>query len=294
VLNIAGAVLGGFVLGLGAQIFILPYLDSIGGFTLTFAAATAIAAWVATSSSRLSFCGIQIAFAFYLVHLGAFGIQTSLVPSRDRVIGVLLGITMMWLVFDRFRPKKAVSMMVDAFIANLRLLGGLETSVVQAHDKESIAAFCHLRDAIFANFNAVNAQADAVPFEVGPGRLPHMAARNRIRHWQAMLRTFYLMQAALLEARGFASPELISDQEKSSLREIDRSCARVLFEMAKYLEAQSDESGSVPALSIERPIILPEEVQGAQGSLLSMGQELIKILVRMREEMLTVPLYKVG
>ena len=294
VLNIAGAVLGGFVLGLGAQIFILPYVNGISGFTPTFAAASAIAAWVGTSSSRLSYCGIQMAFAFYLVHVSDFAIQTSLTIARDRVLGVLLGVTMMWLVFDRFRPKKAVHGMVDTFIANLRLLRGLATADIKAQNKEAIAAVRRLRDTIAANFTAVNAQADAVPFEVGSGRLRHMAARDRIRRWQAMLRTFYLMQLALLQARVFGSPELTSEEAKNSLREIDRSCADVLFEMAKYLEAQSDESASPPTISIEQPVALPEEAQGEPGSLLSMGQELAKILVRTREEMLAMPLSKVG
>jgi multidrug resistance protein MdtO len=52
------------VLGLSAQILILPGIDSIFGFALFFAAGTAIAAWFATSSPRLSFFGVQIALAF--------------------------------------------------------------------------------------------------------------------------------------------------------------------------------------------------------------------------------------
>ena len=97
----------------------------------------------------------------------------------------------------------------------------------------------------------------------------------------------------MLQARVLGSPELTSEQEKSSLRDIERSCATVLFEISRYLEAQRDESASVPAVSIEVPVVLREEDQGALGSLLSMGQELIKILVRMRDEMLRVPMYKV-
>lgn len=293
-LNIAGAVLGGFVFGLGAQIFILPYVNGTTGFTVTFAAVSAIAAWVGTSSSRLSYCGLQIAFAFYLVHLSDFAIQTSLVIARDRVLGVLLGVTMMWLVFDRFRPKRAVGVMVDTFIANLRLLGELATAEMKGDDKEAVAAVRSLRDKISANFAAVAAQSDAVPFEVGPGRLRHMAAREKIRQWQALLLTFFLMELALLQARVYGSSELITEHDKRSLREIERSCATFLFEMAKRLEAQRDEGASVPPISIERPVVLPEEAPGAPGSLLSMGQELINILVRMRNEMLRVPLYKVG
>ena len=122
VLRIAGAVLGGFIFGLGAQIFILPYIDSITGFALMFAAVTAIAAWLATASTRLSYCGLQMALAFYFVHVNDFTIQTSLSIARDRVLGVLLGVLMMWLVFERFHRKKAADEMIETFTANLRLL----------------------------------------------------------------------------------------------------------------------------------------------------------------------------
>src|SRR6185436_8790068 len=59
ILRISGALVGGFVLGMGSQIFILPHLDSIGGFVLLFVAVTAVAAWFMTSSPRLSYFGIQ-------------------------------------------------------------------------------------------------------------------------------------------------------------------------------------------------------------------------------------------
>jgi multidrug resistance protein MdtO len=296
VLNIAGAVLGGFVLGLGAQILILPHFDSIGGFTLTFAAASAIAAWIGTSSSRLSYCGLQTAFAFYLVHLSDFSLQTSLTPARDRVLGVLLGVTMMWLVFDRFRPKKAVSVMVDTFIANLRLLGGLATTEMQGHDQEAIAAVHRLRDTISANFAAVTSQADAVPFEVGSGRMRHMAARERIRRWQAMLRTFYLLQLAVPQVRVYGSQEILSapeQNEQNALFRIDQSCSGVLMQMAKYLEVQHDEEPRQPAFSIDHPLFLPEAAEAKAGSLLSIGREMAKILDRIRGEMLAVPLFNV-
>ena len=63
------------------------------------AAMTAVAAWIGTASSRLSFAGVQFGFAFYLIPLSEFSVQTNLSAARDRVLGVLLGITMMWLVF---------------------------------------------------------------------------------------------------------------------------------------------------------------------------------------------------
>jgi multidrug resistance protein MdtO len=111
-LRFAGAIVGGFLLGVGSQIFILPYVDSIAGFTVLFVLVTGVASWIATSSPRLSHFGLQIAVAFYLINLQEFARQTSLSVARDRVVGILLGLLMMWLVFDRLwgAPAAAAEM----------------------------------------------------------------------------------------------------------------------------------------------------------------------------------------
>jgi hypothetical protein len=54
-LRLSGFLVGGLVLGMGAQIFVLPYLDSIFGFTILFIVVTGLASWFATCSPRLSF-----------------------------------------------------------------------------------------------------------------------------------------------------------------------------------------------------------------------------------------------
>ena len=64
VLRLSGAAIGGFIFGMGAQVFVLPYIDNIGGFTVLFAFVTGIAAWIATSSTRLSYLGVHLALAF--------------------------------------------------------------------------------------------------------------------------------------------------------------------------------------------------------------------------------------
>ena len=87
--------------------------------------ATGAAAWFLTSSPRFSYFGSQFAVAFYLINLGEFRIQTSLVPARDRVVGILLGLFMMWLIFDQLWGASAVVEMKRTFISNLRLLAQL-------------------------------------------------------------------------------------------------------------------------------------------------------------------------
>lgn len=76
------------------------FLDSIVGFALPFAAVSATAAWVAASSPRLSYFGRQMALAYYLTMFQGWGITASLATSRDRLMGILLGLPLMWLVFD--------------------------------------------------------------------------------------------------------------------------------------------------------------------------------------------------
>src|SRR5260370_9152328 len=112
-------------MGIGAQVFILPYLDSIAGFTLVFVAATIVAAWCAASSPRFSYFGVQIAIAFYLINLTEFSVQTSLLPARDRVVGILLVLLTMWLIFHHLWGVPALAEMKKPFISSLSILAEL-------------------------------------------------------------------------------------------------------------------------------------------------------------------------
>jgi multidrug resistance protein MdtO len=107
VLRFAGFVVGGFLIGMGSQMFILPYVDSIAGFTVLFVLVTALAAWFMTSSPRLSFFGLQVAVVFFIINMQTFARQTSLSIARDRVAGVFLGLLMMWLIFDQLWSARA-------------------------------------------------------------------------------------------------------------------------------------------------------------------------------------------
>ena len=137
----------------------------------------------------------------------------------------------------------------------------------------------------------MNAQADAVPFEIGAGRARHMAARDHVRRWQAMLRTLYLLQLALLQARAFGTSAPLSQQDQTALRSIDESNARVLQEMAEYFDVQY--TGQVPTqpVLIELPQISALEMETHTGSLLALGQEMAAILNRVRDEMLATPFF---
>jgi multidrug resistance protein MdtO len=136
-LRLGGAIVGGFVFGMGAQVFVLPHLDSITGFTVLFAVVAAISSWIARATPRLSYLGVQVAFAFYLIHLQEFAPETSLSIARDRAVGVLLGLMSMWLIFDRLWVRDALQEMQDGFCRNLQRLAELFEQSRKTEPKEA-------------------------------------------------------------------------------------------------------------------------------------------------------------
>ncbi len=199
-LRLCGALIGGFMFGMGAQVLILPHLDSIVGFAVLFAGVTAVGAWICTSTPRLSYLGIQLALAFYLVNLQEFTIQTSLAVARDRVFGVLLGLMCMWLAYDLLWAKDAQGEMQAQFARNLEMMAELADQL--AKDSQwSVKRIRQLRDRINAGFQAVSAQSDAVIFEFGPSRPAKMERRDDIRRWQPSLRTLLQVQLTSLQYR---------------------------------------------------------------------------------------------
>ena len=300
ILRVAGFVLGGVIAGLGAQIFVLPFIDSIGGFTVLFAVMTAIAAWIGTSSARLSYAGVQFAFAFYLIHLSDFSIQTNLSVARDRALGVLLGITMMWLVFERLFPRSASDEMVRIFIVNLRLLADLVSLTPRGDDPESVLKVRRMREAIYRHFGEVNAQSDAVPFETGPLRAGDMAARDRIRRWQSSLRSFYLLEAPLLQFRIFGHSGMKSSSFTAFEDDFRFECSRIFLHIAENLESQFATRSHTPAgvaSLVHRlessPAKLDQEFSERERALSRLMRTIAQVVDRLQFEADSVGLYDV-
>jgi multidrug resistance protein MdtO len=238
-LRLSGFLVGGLVLGMGAQIFVLPYLDSIFGFTILFIVVTGLASWFATCSPRVSFFGLQIAISFYLIHLQEFAIQTSLGVARDRVVGVLLGLSIMWLVFDQLWGMPAAVEMKRGFVLNLRLLAQLAREPVSSDRRAAVTRCLSLRETINGNLDGVRGLADATLLEFGPSRRQDLAWRKRIQEWQPQLRTLFLTRMALLKYRlqlpSFGLPkEVLATQQ-----EFDGESAKTLDAIADRVEGKS-------------------------------------------------------
>jgi multidrug resistance protein MdtO len=237
-LRIGGAAIGGLVFGLGSQIFVLPYIDSIVGLTALFAVVTGLSAYVATSSPRLSYAGLQMAFAFYLINVTDFSISLDLTIGRDRVVGVLLGIAAMWIVFERLRPRPASAEMVRVFAKAARLIATLG---VYSSSEPDIDHMRRVREEVYSLFTNVNAEADAVLFESGRNRISRLAARDRVRRWLSKLRTIYLLELPFVQLRFTGERNSISP----ALRETElRLFALVSTSLGRIAERLETEVGT--------------------------------------------------
>jgi len=79
----------------------LAHLESIAGFTILFVLVTAFRFLVHDFQPRLSYFGVQMPSLFTSSISIHSQIEPSLSVARDRVVGMLLGLIMMWLVFDQ-------------------------------------------------------------------------------------------------------------------------------------------------------------------------------------------------
>ena len=116
-LRFVGCVIGG-VFSLFSIVFLMPHMETIASLVLLVACASAIAGWVATGSERISYAGLQLAFAFFYSVFQGYAPDTDLDNVRDRVVGILFGLVVTGLVFhyilpereaDRIKNSKAVS-----------------------------------------------------------------------------------------------------------------------------------------------------------------------------------------
>jgi multidrug resistance protein MdtO len=106
-LRIVGCVIGG-ALALFSIVFLMPHMETIALLVVLVACAAAIAGWVAAGSERISYAGLQMAFAFFYSIFQGYAPDTDLDNVRNRVVGILFGLVVTGLVFHYIWPERAV------------------------------------------------------------------------------------------------------------------------------------------------------------------------------------------
>ncbi|HEY0296488.1 MAG TPA: FUSC family protein [Bordetella sp.] len=172
-LRLAGCLVGALA-GTAAMVFIVPSLSSIGELMLLVFTASWASAWVAVGSPRISYAGLQIAFAFFLCVIQGSSPGFDLTIARDRAIGILLGNIVVYLVFTRIWPV-SIAGRIDQAIAALLQQWRRIAQLGDAAERRAQAA-----DALMRH-QAIGQDLGLIPYEpswVRPGA-DWVAARRR-------------------------------------------------------------------------------------------------------------------
>jgi multidrug resistance protein MdtO len=238
-LRLLGVAAGGCILGIGSQALLLPLFETLPEFAIVFSGCIFVCAWVATSSSRVSFAGMQMGLAYVLVTLNGFGINTSLLPVRDALLGILLGLGAMWLVYDHLWSVPSAKAHQRTIVAVLHRLANLALNPqsVELHRE---------RDWFARAFEELRAFTDARVFEPHPANQDDEQQIERIEPWQPLIGSLSLTFISLLE-------HIAGNGAKAAVTESVLACTReVLTSVAATFDgAVSSEPPSTARLLLE-------------------------------------------
>ena len=177
-LRISGAAIGGLIAGL-CIVFVLPHLTDVGQLCLLVGTVSLGAAWVATSSDRLAYAGMQIAFAFLLGILQGYVPASDLTVLRDRLVGIILGNIVITLVFSLLWPTSATMGLKAALADALRgmatmLKGTTNTEAARARTVRALVRAEH-----FSSLSSF--ELHMLPTQIAASRaLPTVAGIDRL------------------------------------------------------------------------------------------------------------------
>src|SRR6266403_2354595 len=197
--RLAGAILGGVLLGLGSIVFLFPHMDSITALCGLIGGITFIAAWSA-AGRRFGYVGLQIAFSFFAVTLATSSAPTELAPARDQLVGIGLALVIMWFVFDQVWPVRTVLMMRQALARVLRGEARLLEVAGSAIDTgDLVSRIDALRHSVSATIVEIRMLREAVLYEFGVDHEAHKAAGETILRAALSSGALFWNELAVLE-----------------------------------------------------------------------------------------------
>ncbi|QHN03202.1 hypothetical protein FTO74_07325 [Granulicella sp. WH15] len=186
----SGAALGG-ALGITTVSFLFPNMDSITSLVLVVGTISLLSGWV-LRSPRMGYVGVQIGFAFFLTTLPGFSAATLIAPARDRVIGIGIGILVMWFIFDQLWPVRTSTALGEVLSRIESAAQKLHLAAAQQDAKKTARALSTLRASVSLELANMQQLEAAVHFDFGPGHAREFAASRRtIRKIEAAAADFY-------------------------------------------------------------------------------------------------------
>jgi multidrug resistance protein MdtO len=234
VLRFAGAAVGG-LLGSITLTYIFPHFDSLGEFWFPFAAVTGLAAYVNFGSPRISYCGIQIAVAFYKCVLQDYGPYTELRIARDRLIGIALGLIVFGIVNSQLWPVKALEVVELKLASALRLLAKLAGLPDKNEDPApQLAEAFALRLRLYQDFGVTHEMLEGSKFEFVTSR------REKLEVVNDTIQKLFLYLMAIIQHRPDLRPSAVPEPLRAASFHFRTSLAEAFEIISDRVEGKSE------------------------------------------------------
>ena len=223
--------------GYFAMFFLIPHMESITSLLLLAAVAAALCGWVAAGTDRISYAGLQAAFAFFLCLFQTFQPEINFETVRDRLIGIVLGIIVSSLVYRYIWPEHAIDGLRATLGRVLRNLGQLllrpQTGTTIAAEKKIAepleTAITRDLDNMLRLSELVAVENMVIPNQQGPS----LTALERMT---ADTQALCLMTDILLEQAKMEEWERLSPAVQAAETVLRATAARQLQQAAAYVE----------------------------------------------------------
>ncbi len=239
-LRIVGCVIGG-ALALFSIVFLMPHMETIASLVFLVACAAAIAGWVAAGSERISYAGLQIAFAFFYSVFQGYAPDTDLDNVRNRVVGILFGLIVTGVVFKYIWPERTIDRLRAALRAALQQLARLveipraQTSI-EAAKTESHA----LIGETAKSFDQARRYSELTRFEFENSREGDRASLGNLKTTLSGAERVFSTATSLVSAYALNGWRQLPSVEKNAESEL-RSAASKRIERAATTAASKDD-----------------------------------------------------
>jgi len=188
----SGAAIGG-ALGIATVSLLYPNMDSITSLIIVVAPIAFLSGWI-LRSPRMGYVGVQIGFAFFLTALPGFSAATQIAPARDRVIGVALGILVMWFIFDQLWPSRTSDALSGILTRIQKATEELHKIQLHPEKQNSVPSFEQLRNTVSMELANMQQLDFATRFESGRHRKQEfIRSRRLVREIESSSEQFYSM-----------------------------------------------------------------------------------------------------
>lgn len=259
IFRIAGSLLGGVVLGIGSMVFLFPQMDTISSFVLLVSGVAFLAAWMARSP-HFSYIGLQMAFSYFLIAFEDYSAPTSMLPARDRILGIALALFVMWVVFLEIAPRKTVTEMRLALAHVLAEQAEL-LRLNASGPKQDMRQGSKLRELIVHQLVSLRGMSEMVPYEITTRRQFEQQQSDRI------------LEASLAAGNLFLTAETRVDD----LQEARKDFSQQNLAIAKELEVWASHLRDERLHPHKASSILPPAENKLQNSYLRLEKALLAI-----------------